>query len=95
MKLTGEIPDYVCFGLYCLRCRVKIMPVVFFTLVMCAVNVHVLKNRLDGRISLLRWPCTRFFRLTESKFVVYDVIGRNMFLNLLVVGFYRVFCSIS
>ncbi|EQP63139.1 hypothetical protein G741_04814, partial [Escherichia coli HVH 78 (4-2735946)] len=20
MKLTGEIPDYVCFGLYCLRC---------------------------------------------------------------------------
>lgn len=47
MKLTGEIPDYVCFGLYCLRCRVKIMPVVFFTLVMCAVNVHVLKNRLD------------------------------------------------
>ncbi len=41
------------------------------------------------------WPCTRFFRLTESKFVVYDVIGRNMFLELLVVGFYRVFCSIS
>ncbi len=40
------------------------------------------------------WPCTRFFRLTESKFVVYDVISRNMFLELLVVGFYRVFCSI-
>ncbi len=28
-----------------------------------------------------------FCRLTESKFVVYDVIGRNMFLNLQVVGF--------
>ena len=41
------------------------------------------------------WPCTRFFRLTESKFVVYDVIGRNMFLELLIVGFYRVFYSIS
>ena len=41
------------------------------------------------------WPCTRFFRLTESKFVVYDVIGRNMFLNLLVVGVYCVFCSVS
>lgn len=27
------------------------------------------------------------FRTTESKFVVYDVIGRNMFLNLLLVGF--------
>ncbi|EFB1685034.1 hypothetical protein FJQ50_21610 [Escherichia coli] len=40
------------------------------------------------------WPCTRFFRTIESKFVVYDVIGRNMFLELLVVGFYRVFCSI-
>lgn len=37
---------------------------------------------------------TFFFRTTESKFVVYDVIGRNMFLELLVVGFYRVFCSI-
>ena len=35
------------------------------------------------------------FTTTESKFVVYDVIGRNMFLNLLVVVFYRVFCSIS
>ncbi len=38
---------------------------------------------------------TFFFRTTESKFVVYDVIGRNMFLNLLDVVFYRVFCSIS
>lgn len=35
------------------------------------------------------------FTTTESKLVVYDVIGRNIFLNLLVVGFYRVFCSIS
>lgn len=32
-----------------------------------------------------------FFRLTESKFVVYDVIGRNMFLNLTVVGFIACF----
>ncbi|STI85407.1 DNA methylase [Escherichia coli] len=31
----------------------------------------------------------------QSKFVVYDVIDRNMYLELLVVGFYRVFCSIS
>ena len=31
------------------------------------------------------------FTTTESKFVVYDVIGRNMFLNLLVVVFYRYF----
>ncbi|SQP70138.1 beta-galactosidase [Escherichia coli] len=31
------------------------------------------------------------FGTTESKFVVYDIIGRNMFLELLVVGFYRVF----
>lgn len=29
------------------------------------------------------------------QFVVYDVIDRNMYLELLVVGFYRVFCSIS
>ncbi|UMS06029.1 hypothetical protein AOY86_25565 [Escherichia coli] len=47
------------------------------------------------RLRVSCWPCTRFCRLTESKFVVYDVIGRNMFLELLVVGFYRVFCSIS
>lgn len=30
---------------------------------------------------------TFFFRTTESKFVVYDVIGRNMFLNLSGSGF--------
>ncbi len=46
------------------------------------------KNRLNERhyISLLHWPCTSFTN-TESKFLllIYDLIGRNMFLNLLVV----------
>jgi len=50
MELTGEIPDYVCSGLYYLRCRMKIMSVVFFILLSWAVNVHVLKNRLNERI---------------------------------------------
>lgn len=31
------------------------------------------------------------FGTTESKFVVYDIIGRNMFLELLVVGFIACF----
>ncbi|BEC97702.1 hypothetical protein VEE64_07780 [Escherichia coli] len=31
------------------------------------------------------------FTTTESKFVVYDVIGRNMFLNLLSWGFIAYF----
>ncbi|PAQ59092.1 hypothetical protein BIZ41_24205 [Escherichia coli] len=43
----------------------------------------------------MRWPCTRFCRLTESKFVVYDVISRNMFPNRLTAGLQFVFFCIS
>ncbi len=45
MKLTGEIPDYVCSFLiiFYVKQDKNNLSMVYFILVSCAVNAHVLK----------------------------------------------------